>query len=124
MSLLLYMDVHVPLAITRGLRRRGVEVLTAQQDSTTEFSDSKLLDRAIQLGRILFTQDQDLLAETVKRLRAGKTFAKVIFARQMEVSIGQCVADLELVAKAGGPEESTNQIVYLPLYKPLLQRSH
>ena len=34
MSLALYMDVHVPAAITRGLRRRSVEVLTAQEDGT------------------------------------------------------------------------------------------
>ena len=32
MSLGLYMDVHVPLPITRGLRRRDVDVPTAQQD--------------------------------------------------------------------------------------------
>jgi len=32
----LYMDVHVPAAITRGLLLRGVDVLTAQIDGTTE----------------------------------------------------------------------------------------
>ena len=31
MSVRLYMDVHVPLAITEGLRLRGVDVLTAQE---------------------------------------------------------------------------------------------
>ena len=32
MSLGLYMDVHVPAAITRGLILRGVDVITAQLD--------------------------------------------------------------------------------------------
>ena len=32
----LYLDVHVPAAIAAELRRRGVDVLTAQEDSTTE----------------------------------------------------------------------------------------
>lgn len=35
MSLPLYMDVHVPYAITTELRLRGVAVLTAQDDETT-----------------------------------------------------------------------------------------
>jgi hypothetical protein len=34
MPLSLYMDVHVPAAITAGLRRRGVDVLTSQEDGT------------------------------------------------------------------------------------------
>jgi predicted nuclease of predicted toxin-antitoxin system len=65
MSLGLYMDVHVPLPITRGLRRRGVDVLTAQQDGTTRLLDPELLDRAAALGRMLFSQDEDLIAEAV-----------------------------------------------------------
>ena len=66
MSLGLYMDVHVPLPITRGLRRRGVDVLTAQEDQTTRLPDPELLRRARELGRILFSQDEDLIAEAVR----------------------------------------------------------
>jgi hypothetical protein len=32
MAVGVYMDVHIPRAITNGLRLRGVDVLTAQQD--------------------------------------------------------------------------------------------
>jgi hypothetical protein len=109
------MDVHVPLAITRGLRRRGVDVLTSQLDDTTRIPDDQLLDRATQLGRILFSRDPDLLVEAARRLRAGTSFATVVFARQTEVSIGRCVTDLEILAKAATREEAMNQVVYLPL---------
>ena len=109
------MDVHVPLAITRGLRRRGVDVLTSQQDNTTEIPDDQLLDRAMQVGRVLFSRDQDLLAEAAQRLRSGRPFATIIFARQLDVSIGQCVTDLEIIANCGAPGERTGQIIYLPL---------
>lgn len=115
MSLPLYMDVHVPLAITRGLRRRGVDVLTSQQDGTTELPDSQLMERASKLGRILFSRDQDLLVEAAQRRRSGTPFATVVFARQTEVSIGRCVADLEIIAKTATAEEAVNQVVYLPL---------
>lgn len=109
------MDVHVPSAITRALRRRGVDVVTAQDDGATEWEDPRLLDRAGELGRILFTQDQDLLIEAARRHRASQPFATVVFARQTFVSIGRCVEDLEVMAKLLAPEESKNQVVHLPL---------
>jgi hypothetical protein len=41
-SIGLYMDVHVPGAITEGLRLRGVEVLTSQVDGTSRLSDREV----------------------------------------------------------------------------------
>ena len=55
MSVRLYMDVHVRRAVTAGLRLRGVDVLTAQEDGNRELLDPELLDRATELGRVLFT---------------------------------------------------------------------
>ena len=109
------MDVHVPAAITRGLRRRGVEVLTAQDDGTTRLSDPELLDRAAALGRLVFTRDRDFLAEAVRRQRAGLPFATVVYAHQLRVAIGQCVEELEIIAKTVAPDEIVGQIIFLPL---------
>lgn len=109
------MDVHVPAPITRGLRARDVDVLTAQEDGTRRVSDPALLDRATDLGRVLFSQDEDLLAEAARRQRAGIPFAGVVFARQRKVSIGRCVADLEIIAKAGTLEDMAGVVQHLPL---------
>jgi predicted nuclease of predicted toxin-antitoxin system len=113
MSLGLYMDVHAPQPITRGLRRLKVDVLTAQEDGTARASDPNLLRRARELGRILFSQDEDLIVEAVKCQRAGEPFATVVFARQMDLSIGRCIADLEALAKAALPEDAQGQIIFL-----------
>ena len=40
MALTLYMDHNVPRAITVGLRLRGVEVVTAYEDGTSELDDA------------------------------------------------------------------------------------
>jgi hypothetical protein len=56
-----YMDVHVTATITDGLRQRGVDVLTSQEDGTREVPDEQLLARATELGRVLFSQDTELL---------------------------------------------------------------
>ena len=109
------MDVHVPSAITNGLRLRGVDVLTSQEDETREWEDDVLLDRATALGSVLFTQDEDLLREAAQRQERGETFAGVVYAHQLHVTIGQCVRDLEVIALAGEPEDFANRVEYLPL---------
>lgn len=115
MSLQLYMDENVHSAITQGLRQRGVDVLTVQEDGRKGADDPVLLDRATALGRVLFTQDTDLLAEGTRRQRAGEAFAGVVYAHQVRVPIGRCVQDLELLAGASDPGELSGQVVYLPL---------
>ncbi len=115
MPIAFYMDHHVPRAITLGLRLRGVDVLIAYEDRTSELEDPALLDRAGELGRVLFTRDDDLLAEATQRQRTGIPFCGVIYAHQLRVSIGRCVQDLEIIAKAGDPEDLMNGVMFLPL---------
>jgi predicted nuclease of predicted toxin-antitoxin system len=109
------MDVHIPKVITDGLRRRGVNVLTAQEDGAARLPDSELLDRSTALGRVLFSQDKDLLREAVRRQQAPTTFFGIIFAHQLHITIGQCIRDLELIAKTGEPADVLNQVEYIPL---------
>jgi len=65
--------------ITAGLRLRGVDVLTAQDDGRRHVPDNVLLDRAADLLRVLFSQDEDLLAEATRRQREGIAFAGVVY---------------------------------------------
>lgn len=99
----MYMDVHIPQAITDQLRRRGVDVLTAFDDERQELPDDQLLLRVTQLNRVLFTQDIRfrVLAETWQV--EGKQFSGLIFGHQLGGTIGQFVRDLELIAKASEP---------------------
>lgn len=115
MSIRLYMDVHVRWAVTDGLRRRGVDVLTAQEDGSEQLDDSSLLDRASSLGRVLFSQDDDLLAEATRRQHAGESFAGLIYAHQLRITVGQTIRDLEVIAEIYEPQDIANRVDYLPL---------
>lgn len=115
MSLRLYFDVHVNIAILQGLQKRGVDVLRSQDDGASEFSDPQLLDRALELGRVLFTQDDDFLKETARRQRSGESFIGVIYAHQLKISVGQCIAELELMAKVCESDELAGLVTHLPL---------
>lgn len=115
MPMWLYMDQHVPKAITTGLRLQGIDVLTAFEDGADEFIDPALLDRASALGRVLFTQDEDLPKEAARRQAAGMAFGGVIYAHQRRVSIGTCIEDLTIIVSAGAPEDVRDRVTYLPL---------
>ena len=115
MSVRLYFDVHVPSAIADGLRLRGVDVVTAQEDGAAEFEDPRLLDRATELERILVTQDEDFLHEANRRHRAGEAFFGIVYAHQLYVTIGEWVTDLEIIAKNSEPDEWIAHVEYLPL---------
>ena len=115
MTIALYMDEHVRRSITMGLRVRGVDVLTVQEDGRAGTPDPILLDRTNELQRVIFTQDQDFLIEANRRQVEGIAFTGVIYASQLYVSIGECIRDLEIIAKASDPEDLTNRVQYLPL---------
>lgn len=92
MSIAFYMDQHIPRAITSGLRMRGVGILTTQEDDTARFSDPTLLDRATELGRVLFTFDDDLLSEATQRQRLNKQFSGVIYIHLQDVRLATVFA--------------------------------
>jgi predicted nuclease of predicted toxin-antitoxin system len=109
------MDHHVPSAITDGLRSRGVDVLTADDDGNSQLDDASLLARASELGRVLFSRDRDLLEITDNWLREGRNFSGLVYAHQLHVLIGQAVKDLELIAKVADPKDMENRVLRLPL---------
>ena len=111
----LYMDVHVKAAITAGLRSRGIDVVTAQEDGGIQLEDVALLDRATAFQRVLFSQDDDLLAITRDRQVTGVFFAGLVYGHQLAATIGKYVLDLEVVCQVFDPEEMANRIEYLPL---------
>jgi hypothetical protein len=122
MGVTLYMDVHVPGPITRQLRRRGVDVLTAQEDGHDTADDEQVLERATALGRPLFTQDVRFRVKAEDWQRQAREFAGLVFGPQLGGTIGQYVEDLELIAKASEPAEWRNVIQFLPFTREAVKR--
>lgn len=55
------LDVYVPLAVADALRRRGIDVSTAQEEGLSLSDDESLLEQSSAQGRVLVTQDADFL---------------------------------------------------------------
>ena len=115
MSLRLYMDQHVHGETTRQLRRRGIKVVTAEEDGRKALADPALLDRAGAVGCVLLTHDSDLLVEATRRQRNATRFGGVVYGHLLDVTVGRLVRDVELIASAYDRPEMVNPVEYLPL---------
>ena len=103
-----YLDEHVANAVARGLRVRGVDVLTVAEAGMRGAEDEEHLRLAASQGRAIFTQDDDFL-----RLHAqGVGHAGVIYARQ-RASVGDIVRGLVLVYQVLEPEDLVNRLEFL-----------
>ena len=112
----IYTDHCVDGAIVSGLLRRGIDVLTAQQDGHhNRTPDPRVLDRATELKRIVFTQDEDFLAEATARQRAGEHFHGVIFGAQNRGFVGRYIEDIEILARLEDIENLVGLVTYVPI---------
>src|SRR5436305_42456 len=88
----LYTDEHVAKAIVRGLRERGVNVLTVAEAHMLGASDEEHVQRARNEDRVIFTQDDDFL-----RLHtAGIDHSGIIYARQ-QTPLGDIIRGIMLI---------------------------
>ena len=88
MAIRLYMDVHVPMAITRQLRLRSVDVVTATEEGTNRLLDDALLEMATKEGRVVFTHDIRFKALAENWQRIAKPFGGLIYGHAEGGSIG------------------------------------
>jgi hypothetical protein len=114
-SVALYMDHHVPSGVTRGLRQRGVDVLTAGEDGRARLDDEELFARSTGLDRVIYSQDEDFLEIAARWQKMGRRFAGLVYARQGRIAIGKAIEDLEFIAKTAEPSDMENRVYWLPL---------
>ena len=115
MAVALFMDVHMDFAITSQLRRRQVDVITAQEDGSDQLDDDNVLTGASMLDRVVVTHDIGFKTLAEEWQRQGRPFAGLIFGHNMQVTTGRFVSDLELIAKATDPVDWDSVVVRLPL---------
>lgn len=84
-----YLDEHVPKAVAEGLRRRGVDIVTVQEQGLQAAKDEQHLACATQEGRVMVTQDADFL----QLHAAGLPHQGIVYAPQ-QTSISHMLCSL------------------------------
>ncbi|WP_337288367.1 DUF5615 family PIN-like protein [Candidatus Methylomirabilis sp.] len=104
----LYTDEHVAKAVVRGLRQRGVDVLTVLEAGMIGALDEAHIRRAGNEDRVIFTQDDDFL-----RLHAaGVDHAGIIYAPQ-PTSVQNIIRGLMLIHQVLDAEEMRGHVEFL-----------
>ncbi len=101
-------DEHVDIDITRGLRARGVDVLTVQEAGLAHTDDALILAFGLEHDRVIFTQDADFLAWHQR----GVPHAGIAYVHQ-QASIGTVVRGLLLIHEMLTAEEIRGKVEFL-----------
>lgn len=103
-----YMDEHVAKAVIRGLRQRGVDVLSVPEAGLLGASDEEQLAHARSEGRVFFAQDEDVL-----RLHAeGIPHCGIAYAPQ-GTSVGHIIRGLILIHELLDTDEMEGHVEFL-----------
>ena len=103
-----YTDERVARVVVRGLRQRGMDVLTVPEARMLGASDEDHLAKAQEENRVVFTQDDDFL----RLAEAGADHTGIVYASQ-DTSIGQIISGLMLIYQVLEAEEMIGHIEYL-----------
>jgi hypothetical protein len=104
-----YFDQHIPVAVAQGLRRRGVNVLTAQEAEQCGRSDAEQIQFALAQQRVLVTFDDDLLSLAA----SGLSHSGLAFCAASKHSIGELIHALLLLHDVLDPTDMLNHVEFL-----------
>lgn len=103
-----YFDEHIATAIAKGVRRRGIDVVTVAEAGKLEASDEEHLAFAHQQQRVIVTHDVDFL-----RLAAAASDHPGIVYSPQGRSIGEMVRNLTLIGQVLTTQEMHGHIEFI-----------
>ncbi len=110
-------DEDVPGDIVYGLRQRhpGLDIVRVQEVGLMHTPDPVVLDWAAREGRQIVTRDRNTMTRYAYERVVQALPMPGIFVIPEEMSIGNAIKELEIIALASEAEECSNQVVSLPL---------
>ncbi len=57
-----YIDHNVSMHVVKALRKLSIDLITAYEDNKDNVPDIEIIERAIELKRLIFTQDVKILS--------------------------------------------------------------
>ncbi|MBI3273010.1 MAG: DUF5615 family PIN-like protein [Planctomycetes bacterium] len=103
--------------VLRGLLRRlpALDVVRVQDVGLAGASDSSILARAGQDGRVVLTHDVSTMTRQAYSRAASGVPMPGLFAVSQDLPIGRAIEDLLLLAECSYEGEWEGQVRYLPL---------
>jgi len=102
------MDQHIPSAVSHGLRRHGIDILTAQEAGRCGMSDEDQLAFATAQGRVVVTFDTDFLVLH----QSVVAHAGIAWCLEQKHGIGQLIQALLLLHGVLADADMVNHVEY------------
>ena len=109
MTIRFHFDEHVPGAVARGLRRRGIDVTMPNDVDLLSADDPLHIGFADREQRVIVTHDRDYL---VWHARGGE-HAGIAYCHQQKYSIGELLDLLGLLAECYSSDEMKGRLEFL-----------
>lgn len=106
----IYADENIERSIIEGLRRRGIEVISAIELGYAGKPDAFHIRKASEIKAVILTHDTDFLRLAGS---SGVSHRGIIFAHPKDISIGQCIRGVELITSILTNKEMENHIEFL-----------
>ncbi|HLC19491.1 MAG TPA: DUF5615 family PIN-like protein [Candidatus Nanoarchaeia archaeon] len=103
-----YTDENVHVVIAKGLKKRGIDIITARDAGMLNKEDSTQLFFAKQQNRVIVTHDTDFL-----ELVGNTSHTGLIFFTQ-QLSIGEAIEAIEQVYLEYSADDLMNTVLFLP----------
>ncbi len=109
-----YADENVDGRIIDGLRRLGVNTLTAiEVPLTGRISDEKHLEFAVERKWVLLTADTDLIEIARRWSASGRVHSGVIYYHPAWTTVGHVVNEVHSIAHALEPEALLGRVIFV-----------
>ena len=109
MPLALLCDEHIDYDIIEGLVQQGIDAVSAQQMGLDATDDALILEEARQLGRVIYTGDDDYLTLS----SSGIPHLGILYHHPLKYSIGDAIRTVNLACQALSAEEMANRVEFL-----------
>lgn len=103
------LDEQFPTTVANGLRRQGIDVVTATEAGLRSAPDDEVLAYALTAERVLVTHDDDV----TELHHYGAAHAGFTYCAPRRRTIGQLVEALMLIYEVMEAEESVGRLEYL-----------
>jgi len=113
LAITLCADECVDARIVAGLRRRGVDVVTAAEVGLLGSSDERHMEKAQSLARAILSSDQDFLVLAHRCATDGVPFPGLVFI-QPKATVGEATRAIALLAMLLSSEEIAGWIEWVP----------
>ncbi|MBI4481492.1 MAG: DUF5615 family PIN-like protein [Acidobacteria bacterium] len=112
-GLRIYTDENVDIRVADGLRRRGINARSANEEGKLGLPDEAQFVHAALLKAVIFTHDHRFIEIAIEKSRRGEEHYGVIFVEMHRLRLGECIRRLALYAEVLSIGEMMNRIEFL-----------